>query len=139
MIGEAREIGIRNPFDPAGEEIGTLTVQNEYVVTSGTYEQCADIGGQRVHHIIDPRIGKCSASGVRSVTLVGTCAATLDALATAAVVLGPKRMLPILKKQMIETVFILDTGEIKTTPGIGSRLRLNTERVSSDATERRLS
>ena len=139
VIGEAREIGIRNPFDPAGEEIGTLTVQNESVVTSGTYEQCAEINGERIHHIVDPRTGKCASSGVRSVTLVGTYAATLDALATASVVLGPKRMLPLFRQHSVEAVFILDSGEIQATPGIGSRLRLNTFRVSSDAKERRLS
>ena len=139
VLGEACAVGIRNPFDSTGEEIGTLTVQNESVVTSGTYEQSAEISDRRIHHIVDPRTGKCSASGVRSVTLVGRCAAVLDALATAAVVLGPKRMLPILNKQNIEAVFILDSGEIRATPGLGHRLRLNTECTITGAKERKTS
>ncbi len=58
------------------------------VATSGTGEQFVEIGGVRYAHILDPRTG-LGLTTTTQVTVIGPDGALADALATAAVVLGP--------------------------------------------------
>lgn len=45
------------PFADAQALIGSLTVNGQSVVTSGTYERYFEQDGKRWHHILDPRSG----------------------------------------------------------------------------------
>lgn len=119
--GEKRRIGIQNPFQKNGEWMAELVVDDEAVVTSGFYERGFVLNNKRYHHIVDPRTGKPSTSGLLSVTLVGQSAMELDALATGVCVLGEKSGLPVLEERGIEAVFVNDDGEVKITPGLQSR------------------
>ena len=124
VMGRPRRVGIQDPFRPTGEPFGTITLRNAFAVTSGSYERGAVIGGVRRHHIIDPRSGMPSDSGLLSVTVVGQRAVRLDALATAAFVLGAEAALPLLRSQSIEAVFITETGGVLTTPGLQTDIQL---------------
>ncbi|MET8280785.1 FAD:protein FMN transferase [Micromonospora sp. NPDC005174] len=76
--GEPWRIGIRHPFD----EMATCLVlagTDLAVATSGVYE--------RGRHVLDPRRG-APASGLRSVTVVGSDLGVADAYATAALAMG---------------------------------------------------
>lgn len=123
-IGKARHIGIQNPFQNTGEFVADVLLQNCAAVTSGAYERCFFSGGERYHHIIDPRSGKPSRSGLASVTLIGERAAELDALATGVFILGVKDSLPILHKHGIEAFFISDTGIVQITTGLQTRFTM---------------
>lgn len=65
---------------------------NEGVATSGDTEQFVEIGGARYSHILDPRTG-FGLNTRTAATVIARDAATADALASAACVLGPERML----------------------------------------------
>lgn len=117
-VGRPIPVGVRNPFKPDGAPIGTLLLSNACAVTSGSYERFARIDGRTVHHIIDPRTGYPSSSGLVSVTLTGTNAARLDAFATGVFILGIDRSLALLKKNGIEAVFITSDGEVLRTEGL---------------------
>lgn len=82
-------VGIR---DPKGglETVGTLTLRDEAVATSGNYENFVEIDGRMYGHIIDPRTGR-PAEGVLSVTVVAPTGLATDALSTGLFVLGPER------------------------------------------------
>ena len=58
------------------------------VATSGDYRQWAEVDGQRISHVIDPRIGSSAASRVASITVLASDCATADAYATGLMVLG---------------------------------------------------
>ncbi|OGB88017.1 hypothetical protein A3H38_05920 [candidate division WOR-1 bacterium RIFCSPLOWO2_02_FULL_46_20] len=74
-------VGVRHPLDK-DKILGTIELKDEESLsTSGNYE--------RGQHIIDPRKGR-PADLCQSVTVVGTNAATVDALSTAIFVLGPQ-------------------------------------------------
>ena len=126
-LGEPAWIGIQNPFRPTGVPLGTLLLQNRCAVTSGSYARYAEIGGRRYHHILDPRTGYPSGSGLCSVTLIGENAAMLDAFATATLIFGAETAAPLLRRHGIDAVFIDETGEIFVTEGLRDTFRLCTD------------
>ena len=104
--------------------MGTLMLEDRTVVTSGVYERFAWLDGHRYHHIIDPRSGYPSKSGLVSVTLVGENGAALDALATAALILGPEQSMPLLRAQSIDAVFVTERGQVLITRDLKNEFRL---------------
>ena len=125
VTGRPIEIGIRNPFDPDGEPMGTLLLDNRCAVTSGSYERFVRIDGRAFHHIIDPRTGYPSDSGLVSVTLVGRNATVLDALATASFILGTFHASPLLKRYGIEAIFIKADGKVLKTEGLSDTFQFH--------------
>jgi thiamine biosynthesis lipoprotein len=70
--GTPWRVGIRHPR--AEGLIGAVSVAGGAVVTSGDYERCFFQEGRRCHHLIDPRTGRPSESGLISVTVVAPSA-----------------------------------------------------------------
>ena len=70
-------IGLKKPFADAQALIGSLTVNGQSVVTSGTYERYFEQDGKRWHHILDPRSGYPLDNELDSVTVIS--ADSLDA------------------------------------------------------------
>ena len=99
--GRLWSVGIRHPRSEP-EVIETLALTDGAVCTSGDYERRASAD---VHHILDPSTG-ASASSVASVTVVAPSAMAADALATAALVLGPARGTELLEGEGVEGLFI---------------------------------
>ena len=124
VLGEPKNVGIQDPFRPTGEPFAVLRLQDAFAVTSGSYERGFTRDGVRRHHIIDPRSGQPSGSGLMSVTLVGTHAAELDALATAAFILGAEAALPLLQSLAVGAVFVTETGRVLATPDLQPDLKL---------------
>ena len=123
VIGNA-VIGVQDPFRRTGVPMGSLELNDEFAVTSGTYERCFCVGGTRYGHIVDPRTGKPCDTELVSVTLVGKKATELDALATAAFVLGTEETLPLLNERGIGAMIVNRRGEVFVTPGLQERFRL---------------
>lgn len=98
VIGERRNVGIQHPDRCTGIPMGRLAMKDGFVVTSGDYERYFEVDGMRYHHIIDPKTGFPARSGLRSVTVAGDDAATLDALATAIFVLGAEKGAPLAER-----------------------------------------
>lgn len=114
-IGPKRRIGIQNPFQKTSAPISEVAGRNIAVVTSGTYEQSCVCGGRRIHHIVNPRTGRPADSGLISVSLIGKHAAELDALATAACVLGEDQSRALLCRHNIQGIFISEDGTVHST------------------------
>ena len=106
-------------FLPDGGTIGTLSVVETAVVTSGGYQRFFERDGKRYHHIIDPATGRPAESGLKSVTVVCADGALADALSTAFFVLGLDRALDYQKKYGgFEAVFVSDDGAVTVTDGL---------------------
>ena len=95
LAGEKTErngwpVGLRHPL-LREKRIGTITLQNKALGTSGSGTQFFIEKGQKIGHILDPRTGQ-PASGVLSATVLADTAAEADALATAAYILGPREI-----------------------------------------------
>jgi thiamine biosynthesis lipoprotein len=94
--GAPWRVGIRSPEDPS-RLAGELEISDAAVATSGDYLQYFSHGGERYHHLLDPRTAAPRRTPVRSVTVVaGTCLAA-DAAATAAFGLEPDRAARLLR------------------------------------------
>lgn len=126
-------VGIRDPFRPDGGLMGTLMLEDRCVVTSGVYERCASIRGRRYHHIADPRTGFPAKGGVVSVSLVGESGAALDAMATAALILGPEQSMPLLTVEGMDAIFVTDEGQVLITRGLKNEFRLLNKTNTADA------
>lgn len=69
------------------ERIGTVTLRDQALSTSGDYEKYFVFEGRRFSHLIDPRTGH-PAEGTACVSVMAPSAMEADALSTAAFVLG---------------------------------------------------
>lgn len=79
-------IGVRHPLDEE-QHISTVTLRDQALSTSGSYEQFFEVDGKRYSHILDPRTG-IPAQGMLSSTVIASSATESDALSTAFFVLG---------------------------------------------------
>ncbi len=86
LIGEYT-VGIRDPFNPQ-EIFATISLKDKSAVTSGSYQRYFEHDGKRYHHIIDPRTGYPSDSGIASVTVISPSSMNADALSTAIFIMG---------------------------------------------------
>jgi thiamine biosynthesis lipoprotein len=112
-------IGIRHP-DDAGRVIVRMPIVDAAVSTSGDYERYFDEGGERYHHIIDPRTGR-SAGEVRSVTIIGPDATTTDGLSTSVFVLGPERGLALIEQIAdVDAVIVRRDGKVLYSSGLAA-------------------
>ena len=101
------------------ETIGYFSIEDGSVVTSGNYERYFEEGGIRYHHILDPKTGYPSESGLDSVTIYSEKSADGDALSTLCFVLGAEKSLPLIESmENTEAVFITSEGGIIYTSGI---------------------
>ena len=123
-LGCGLPVGIRDPFRPDGAPMGTLMLEDRIAVTSGVYERFAYMDGYRYHHIVDPRTGYPSKSGLVSVTLVGENGGALDAFATAALILGMEKSAPMLAEQGMDAVFVTEQGQVFVTRGLKRQFHL---------------
>jgi thiamine biosynthesis lipoprotein len=93
---KAWRVGVESP-DPAS--VGpTLALAEISVSTSGDYRSGFEVDGVRFSHILDPRVGRPVRTGVAVATIVARDCATADALATAAIVLGPEKALALIDR-----------------------------------------
>ena len=87
-------IGIESP-DPAGSGISQLVIRLPAlsVATSGDYRNFTVVDGQRVDHVMDPRVVAPADNTLVSATVLHESAMWADAYATAAMVLGVEQAL----------------------------------------------
>lgn len=119
------KIGIQNPCKKTGSYFGTLTLQNETAVTSGSNEQFFIKDGVRYHHIIDPRTGKPANTDLLSVTLIGDSSTDMDALSTAIFVLGMQKASSLLNAHNAQAIFVCTDGRVYLTEGLHHRFRFD--------------
>ncbi len=71
------------------QTVSTVTLRNESLSTSGSYEKFFQLDGRRYCHVMDPRKGT-PVQGVLQATLIASDSTTTDALSNAMFVMGPE-------------------------------------------------
>ncbi|MCL6450774.1 MAG: FAD:protein FMN transferase [Acetobacteraceae bacterium] len=118
--GRAWRVAVQGPRDPT-RALTDIELVDRAVDTSGDYQRWFESGGRRYHHVLDPTTGM-PAQGLVSATVVGRRAVEADALATAALVLGPARGLEMLRRRPgVEALLVDEEGRVLCTPGFPGR------------------
>jgi len=117
--GTSWNIGLQNPLDTRGQYIGTISVTDKSVVTSGNYERFFIVDGKRYHHIFDPKTGYPSEAGLISTTIVSDKSIDGDALSTSTYILGLEKGLKLIESiKGVDAIFITNDKKVYVTTGI---------------------
>lgn len=118
--GQPWVVGIRDPDDES-RVVTRLALDEEAVSTSGDYERYFDEGGVRYHHILNPATGT-SATGVRSVTVIGPDATLTDGLSTSVFIMGADAGLRLVESLPgYEAVVVDDRHGVRFSRGLQPR------------------
>ena len=85
--GDGWLVDVEDPLDDA-RVLCTLRVRDRAVATSGANRRRWRLGDASMHHLIDPRTGSPSSSGLRQATVVAATAEEADVLAKCLFLLG---------------------------------------------------
>jgi len=126
LLGDRRgrpwNVGIRDPRQ-RGEVAAVLPLADVAISTSGDYERYFEEDGVRHHHIINPKTGK-SATGVRSVTIIGPDGITTEGLTKSVFVKGPKEGMRLIESlKGVDAIIIDDAGHMLYSPGLRDAVR----------------
>ncbi len=122
--GSPWNVGIQHPRQE-NSIIGSVSVVDQTVVTSGDYQRCfIDKQGKRHHHILDPRTGYPAESGLISVSIISEKSLAADALSTIIFVAGMEKGLEYLQRFPQTEAILVDAGmHVYVTQGLGSRFK----------------
>ena len=109
--GTSWKVGIKNPLNKKNL-FSWFDLDDNAVVTSGSYEKYVMIDGERYAHIINPKTGYPS-KGIMSVSVFAPKAELADALATSVFVLGVEVGLDLINQlQNIEAIVVDTNGKV---------------------------
>jgi thiamine biosynthesis lipoprotein len=91
-------VGIANPFDDR-QDLMVIEMDSGCICTSTTMKRRWQKNGVWQHHLIDPRTGKPSDSGVVSATVISSSAVLAETIAKAALILGSEDGLRLIDQQ----------------------------------------
>ena len=116
--GSLWRVAIQDPGKP-DSYIGSLSIENMAVVTSGSYQRYFERDGVTYHHIIDPSEGRPADNGLSSVTIITESGMLGDALSTALFVLGLDDAVDYWHTYGgFQAVFVDNNGKIYITAGL---------------------
>lgn len=114
--GKPWRIGIQDPRDES-KLIGTVSITDISVATSGDYQRYFTQDGVRYHHLLDPKTG-LPAKGLISATVIGRGKTSMDGLSSAVFILGADKGAALMKKVGVEGIMLAEDGRITVTDGI---------------------
>jgi len=101
--GEPWRLGVESPL---GNLHKILELSKTSIATSGDYRNFFVIENSRYSHVLDPRTGRPVADPPASVSVVHPSCMTADGLATAMMVLGPRKGLEIAQRASFDVMFL---------------------------------
>ncbi len=136
--GKLWRIGIQNPRAENGYYLGIVEVTDKAVVTSGDYERFFEKDGVRYHHILDPKTGAPSDSGLISATIITDISMDADALSTAVFVLGLEKGMALVESlKGVEAILVTKDKEVYATEGIKSSFTFSDDSKEFNYVEKR--
>ncbi len=103
------DAGIAKPVPGESNEVFLhVSLSDDSLVTSGTYQRCFEQDGVFYHHILDPKTGLPADNGLASVSVLTKRSALADILSTACFVLGPEGSQQLIDRieEQVEVIFI---------------------------------
>ena len=124
--GSLWNIAIRDPNEP-DKYMAAIRLEDSAVITSGGYERYFEENGIIYHHILDPRTGKPSESGLKSVSIISKDGTLADALSTSLFIMGEEKAVKYWKENGSNFDILLMTNDNRLLVSAGIK-----EKVISD-------
>jgi len=110
---QAWAVGLKVPFSSPEALIGTVSVSNRSVVTSGIYERYFEQHGRLYHHILNPRTGYPLDNELLSVTVIADNSTDCDIFTTLLYGMGVEKGLAYLAAYpQIEAIFVTKDRQV---------------------------
>lgn len=123
--GQPWKIGVQNPFDPRGNSIGVVEVNNKTVVTSGIYERYFEQNGKKYHHILNPFTGYPMDNSLASVTIITDTSVDADAMTKNIFYKGIEKGPEYVKSlKGVDAIFITKDKEVYITDGLKEKFKV---------------
>lgn len=119
-------IGIQDPFNPRGESLGTISVANKSLVTSGIYERYNTAeDGKTYHHLLNPSTGYPFDNEIAGVSIISDSSTDGDALSTSAFALGITSGMEFIESlDGIDAIFVTTDKKVYLTSGVKETFNL---------------
>lgn len=114
-FGAAWEVAFSDPL--LADRFGRVRLASGGVATSTTRRRRWEVDGEVRHHLLDPRTGAPSRSGVASVTVIASETWWAEVLAKAALVAGVDDGLVLVAREGVDAVLVTDDGAVHATAG----------------------
>lgn len=116
--GDLWKIGVQNPFNVRGKELGVATIGEKSMVTSGIYERYFEQDGKRYHHILNPFTGYPIENDLAGVTIISDHSVDGDGLSTVVFSMGLEEGYNFVKDlEDIDAIFVTKEKNIYLTKG----------------------
>jgi thiamine biosynthesis lipoprotein len=117
--GEPWLVAVADPRD-AGRCLARLPLLRGGVATSGSVFRVWEQGGERRHHLIDPRTGQPARSDLLTVTVLAPGALEAEIAAKAVFILGSRAGLEWLEaRPRLAGILVLENGHVLASPCLG--------------------
>ncbi|GAB6169183.1 FAD:protein FMN transferase [Clostridium carnis] len=131
ISGDKWRIGIQDPFSTRGDIIGSISVINKSIVTSGIYERFIEENGVKYHHILSPSNGFPYDNELAGITIVSNKSIDGDALSTSVFAMGVEKGLEFVNSQPdIDAIFVTKDNKVYITSGLKDNFKITNEAFS---------
>ncbi len=115
--GSLWSIGIADSFSP-DRDLAVLEISDLAICTSSTKKRSWLAGGRHNHHIIDPRTGKPSSTGVAAATVMAESTVRAEIISKTAILLGPEAGIRFIEEQVgVSGLLVLENRSILRSKG----------------------
>lgn len=122
------KVGIQDPTSKDGSSIGSISVKNKSVVTSGIYERYLEKDGILYHHMINPSTGYPFDNNLSSVTIISSSSIVGDGLSTTTFGLGLEKGMELIESlDNTDAIFITKDKKVYTTSNLKGKLNLKND------------
>lgn len=108
-------IAHERPVPGIREAMGVIELVDLAIATSGTYRHYRRSDGRIISHTIDPFSGKPVANAAASVTVFAESCIEADGWATAFLVMGAEKALPLARAMAMDAIFVLEDDSVRST------------------------
>jgi len=119
--GGGWSVGVEDPLrgsDRRPDLVAVLRLADLSCATSSVRVRNWEVGSRLVHHLIDPRTGDSSRTGLQSVTVVATDAATAEVWSKALFILGCADIEAACRARDVAALWVQDDGNVGTSPAM---------------------
>ncbi|MGO3732181.1 MAG: FAD:protein FMN transferase [Vagococcus sp.] len=119
------KIGVQDPNEARNTIVGSVTEQNQSLVTSGIYERNLEVDGKLYHHLFNSHTGYPFENDIAGITIVSDTSIAGDGLSTAVFSMGVKNGMSYVEGlDGVEAVFVTKDDDVYVSSGLKGNFQL---------------